>query len=286
MATRVPIRASDRPDGPYPQPVTSTNDRGLRLQTWRRWAVALGARLLDKPMRALIPLLVVALMIELGQYRHELIPGGHAVGELVRNLTYALMGALVFHWLIVEIPERRRRRAAYEYNRLGFETLLTAGAALIAQYRHFQPPGEAEFDAWSQRSISARAKAIATHTPLYFGAQRADLLENVIYGVQVTLDGIKSAQIFFDPDVAHALALFPGTVGLRQLQVLRDPGGSISWQRDSHIVWELLEASRRLYPALRRSVPDISFNLGQSELTDGTVVHSRESDVLKPDQQS
>jgi hypothetical protein len=117
---------------------------------------------------------------------------------------------------------------------------------------------------------------------MYFGPQRAGLLANGIHGVQVTLDGMKASQFFFDADVAHALALFPGTVGLRQLQVARDASGFIPWQRDAHIVWELLEASRRLYPALRRSVPDISFSLGLSQLSDGTVLQSQESDVLRP----
>lgn len=107
-----------------------------------------------------------------------------------------------------------------------------------------------------------------------------------MHGAQVTLDGMKSSTYFFDPDVAHALALFPGTVGLNQLQVTQDANGFIPWERDAHIVWELLEASRRLYPALRRHVPEISFNIGLVELTDGTKIYSQDSDLLPADERS
>jgi hypothetical protein len=98
----------------------------------------------------------------------------------------------------------------------------------------------------------------------------------------MTLDGMRSSTFFFDPDVAHALALFPGTVGVRQLQITQDSSGFIPWQRDAHIVWELLEASRRLYPALRRHIPDISCIIGLVTLTDGTNLFSQESDLLPP----
>jgi hypothetical protein len=237
-------------------------------------------------MRALIPLVLIALAIELAQYQPEVVRGGHAMGELVRNLAYALIGALLFNWLIVEIPARRRRRAAYEYHKLDFETLLMLGPASIAEYRRFRPKDAPELDAWSKKSVFECAKQIAEHLPIYFGPQHVARLAHGIQGIQVTLDGMKSSQFFFDPDVAHALALFPGTVGLNQLQVTRDDRGFIPWQRDAHIVWELLEASRRLYPALRRNVPDIEFSLGFSQLGDGTALHSQESDVLPPDQRS
>lgn len=262
--------------------MTEDENAGARLQRWRERGARLVRDILDRPMRGLVPLLLLALGIELGQYWTELFPGGHAIGEFVRNLAYALIGALIFNWLIVEIPARRRRRAAYEYHKLDFETLLGLGPACIAQYRHFNPPGAPVLDSWDKKSVWECAKRTAEHQPLHFAPQRAQLLAVSFQGVQMTLDGMKSSTFFFDPDVAHALALFPGTVGVRQLQVTQDNNGFIPWQRDAHIVWELLEASRRLYPALRRHVPDISFSIGLMTLGDGTNLFSQESDLLPP----
>lgn len=261
--------------------VAHSDDRRPRWQEWKSRAAPLGKSTLEHPMRALIPLSLIALAIELAQYRQEWILGGHAIGELVRNLAYALIGALVFNWLIVEIPQRRRRRAAYAYHRLHFEVLIGTGPGLLAQYRFFQPPGEPALDSWSQNSVFQRAKVIEGRMPVLLGPQRANLLANSIIGIQAALDGMRSSQFFFDPDVAHALGLFPGTVGLNQLQVATGPNGHVPSTRDAHIVWELLEASRRLYSALRRNVPDISFHLGQTPLGGNT----RESDLLPPAEQ-
>ena len=233
-------------------------------------------------MSALIPLVAVVLVVEFGQYWPETVRGGHAVGEVVRNLAYALIGALIFNWIIVELPERRRRRAAYEYNKLAMETLITVGAAPIAEYRHLHPAGLTALDSWRRESVSDCAQAIAKANPLYFGPQRAGMLETLILAVRTALDGMKTAQLLLDADVAHALALFPSNVGLNQLQVARDERGHMPWERDAHIVWELLEGSRRLYRALRRNVPEMSFSIGQSVLSDGTVVEASEADLLRP----
>lgn len=247
---------------------------------WKPRAVLLGERLAAKPMRSLLPLILLAAGIEIAQYWPERVAGGHASGEIVRNLAYALIGALIFQWIIVEMPERRRRRAAYEFNRLAFEVLVSTGASLIAIYRHARPPGAPELDSWSEESVAARASAIAAHSPEAFGNQRANTLRHVILGVQLALDGMRVAQSYFDADVAHALALFPGSVGIRQLQVLPTPDGSIHWGNDARIVWELIEAGRRLYPALRSNVPYISFHIGVAELDDGTKVFAQESDLI------
>ncbi|RHW46379.1 hypothetical protein D1832_06005 [Dermacoccus abyssi] len=47
----------------------------------------------------------------MAQRWHELFPGAHAVGEVVRNLAYALLGAVIFERIIVEMPARRRRKS-------------------------------------------------------------------------------------------------------------------------------------------------------------------------------
>jgi hypothetical protein len=62
------------------------------------------SELLPQPLRALLYLSAVAFGVELAQYVPEYFPGGHALGEIVRNLAYALIGAVVFQWLVVELP--------------------------------------------------------------------------------------------------------------------------------------------------------------------------------------
>ena len=51
---------------------------------------------LQRPVRALLYLSAVALGVEFAQYVPEYFYGGHALGEIVRNLAYALIGAVVF----------------------------------------------------------------------------------------------------------------------------------------------------------------------------------------------
>lgn len=70
--------------------------------------------MLDHPVRALVVLVPTALAIEFAQYHPEVVPGGHAVSELIRNITYGVIAAIIFEWLIVELPARRRRQATYE----------------------------------------------------------------------------------------------------------------------------------------------------------------------------
>lgn len=89
--------------------MTEGENNGGTLQRWRGRGARLMRDVLDQPMHGLLPLSAVALGIEIGQYWSEWFPGAHAIGEYVRNLAYALIGALIFNWLIVEIPARRRR---------------------------------------------------------------------------------------------------------------------------------------------------------------------------------
>lgn len=183
--------------------------------------------LLDHPLRALGPLSAVALTFEVGQYWTEMFPGAHAFGEFVRNVAYALIGAVVFNWVIVEIPERRRRRSAYELNWLGLDLLVKLGPTLVASYRAALPGREDELNAWSKESIQGRAQLLGAPPAIFFGPSRVGLLNSSVLGVQLALDGMDSARFFFDPDVSHALALYPATKGYRQLQVISDGTGAI-----------------------------------------------------------
>lgn len=223
-------------------------------------------RLLAHPVRVLAPLLALVLGIELAQAIPEIFPGGHALGEVVRNLAYALIGAVIFHWLIVEIPEQRRRRASYEFHQLTFETLLSAGPGLLFAYQLLSDvTGKAPLDVWDQDSVHARAKALAVEQPAtMFGPHRTGLITTVVeIAVPRALTELSASSSYFHPNVSYALGTFPRHDGLRILQIERGPDGGIMWHRDVHITWELLEAARRLYAALRDTGAYVEIPLGQ-----------------------
>lgn len=240
-----------------------------------------GDYVIDHPAASLAPLICIALGIEIAQYWPEFLPGAHAVAEFSRNVAYGLIGAIVFSWIIVEVPARRRRRAAYEFNKVAFEWLLTLGPSLLQVYRAGHPSGQGAVDIWDRKSVSDCAQAIARVQPAFF-VEQARTLRTGIDGIQLALDGIGRVQSSLDPDVAHAIGLFPGKVGLVQLlQIDSDGKGGMTPGRHAHIAWELAEGARRLYVALRKSVRYVDFNLGSVELPDGTVLRNRASDFVR-----
>jgi len=69
---------------------------------------------------------VGAVTVELLQTQPEWFPYGHELGEVVRNIGYALVTAYAFYYFLQERPARDRRRVAYRRN---FETLMRLGSA-------------------------------------------------------------------------------------------------------------------------------------------------------------
>lgn len=229
----------------------------------------------------------MALAIELCQYWPEFFFGGHAVGEFIRNLAYALVGAVLFNWILIEIPSQRRRRLAYARHQLGFQILVSMGPAMLAWYRgaaEIRGAAERNPDAWDRSNLEACVRSIFEQAPVNFGEERRRGLATQIMSVQVTLDGMEAASYFFDPDVAMALALFPGTKGLNQLQP-PEPNDPNPWRRDVHIAWELLHASRQLYEALQVHAPDLELNVekGSAELN-GRTWHVDLNDLVRKTQ--
>jgi len=240
-------------------------------------------RALSKPGWTIAVLSAIAFVIEVAQQWPEAFIGGHAVGEFVRNLAYALVGAVVFNWILVEIPAGRRKLLAYKRHEPALDYLVKFGPGLLAGYRGAAEKVNAAHSdpaAWDRKSIMQCARSIYEVAPSYFGAERRKFLAVGIRGTQEFLDGMEPASYFLDLDVAVALALFPAERGLHQLQPpprdLPDP-----WQRDAHIVWELLEASRSLYAALQECAPDIQIQVEQTNtlFPDGTTYFVRLSDV-------
>ena len=225
----------------------------------------------------------VAFSIEIAQSWPAIVLGAHPVGEFVRNLAYALIGAVIFHWLVVQIPEERRRRAAYVANWQALDLLVKMGPAQIALYRLARPASAASLDVWSESSVRSFAAEIESEVPSFFDAWRARSLGTAIMGVQMALEGMEGSRIFFDADVSHALAVYPSTKGFQQLQIAEDAAGRMEWSRDAHIVWQLLEGSRRLYDALRLSAPYVEFRIEEGQVSLSTAAQSnlQEEDLIR-----
>lgn len=68
--------------------------------------------------------IVIALTIEYYQTTPELIRGGHALGEVFRNLAYGYAAAYIFHVLVVTLPARARARRAYRAIGLKLERIV------------------------------------------------------------------------------------------------------------------------------------------------------------------
>lgn len=220
-------------------------------------------RLLFMPGRVLVTLLAIVLAVEFGQYIPEAFPGAHALGEVLRNLSYALIGAVIFHWLIVELPARRRRRSTYEFHRLTINNLLVFGAGLLAPYQEAAKKLGEQLDAWDQASLHRLATRIAKMQQValaagqlqpeqaFFGPSRTGLLHTVIdIALPRAMSDLAASASYLDDEVAHALSQFPRQDGMQALQVRVDSSGCITPELDVHIVWTLLEAARRLYAAL------------------------------------
>ena len=205
----------------------------------------------QRPFKVLGALLVVAASIEILQEVPEVVAGGHAFGEVIRNLAYALIGALIFQWLVVELPARKRRRMTYDFSKQVFQILLMAGPGLLEPYRQAAKLAGQGLDVWDQGAIVNSAKTTMS-TVLAGSADRVKVLQVVIdTAIPRALSELSASVAYIDPEVAHALSMFPRQDGLvTVLQILPTPGGGIDPERDAHIVWTLLEAARRLYAAL------------------------------------
>ena len=242
-------------------------------------------RALLRPVWTLIVLAAVALTIEVCQQWPEFFFPGHAIGEFVRNLAYALIGAVLFNWILIEIPAQRRRRSAYLRNLQALKFLVQAGPLTLAWFRGAgKRLGLAEYepDGWDQPSVTDYIREVYGKNVQSVTAERRKLLVVNIQAVQLMLDGLDSASYFLDSDVALALAHYPATKGLNQLQppAADDPE---PWNRDAHITWELLQASRRLNEALTANAPylELDVETGSVKFSDGLTEGVRAADLVQ-----
>jgi hypothetical protein len=132
-----------------------------------------------------------------------------------------------------------------------FRLLLVTGPGLLKQYQHAAQKLGEDLDIWDQTSLSQLATRINDVQPAIFGPERASLLQTTVdIGIPRALADLGRSAAYLDSDVAHALSQFPLQDGITVLQVRRTPSGGIEPHQDVHITWSLLEAARRLYPAL------------------------------------
>lgn len=219
---------------------------------WNRLSRTAADLLLRRPLVVLSAMLGFVFAVELARYVPEFVPGGAAVGEVLRNLAYALIGATLFHWLIVELPARRRRRRSYEFHHFAFTNLLVWAPGLLVVYQDGAPKVGKKLDAWDKMSLIEVARAMDAYQPEVFGPKRAGLLRNVVeIGVPGILADLASSASYFDEEVNHALSQFPRQHGVTNtLQVTTGGAGHVDPDLDAHVVWTLLEAARRLYSEL------------------------------------
>lgn len=240
-------------------------------------------RLLVRPGWTLFGLLLTATSIEFAQYLPEIFPGGHAVGEIIRNLTYALIAAVIFHWIVVEYPDARRRRNAYGYHALDLQLLACSGLALLYETQHIAKRLglDAAIDIWDDRAVQRLCRNVWQLAPSVYRQERYKLVRSALLGTTTALEGLNRGGYFFDADVAQAVAHFPGTSGLQQLQLLTadEPNQA---HRDGHIVWELLVGGRRIYNSLRACAPHVNLKIEQFHYTagDGTSMFCKPEHLL------
>lgn len=245
-------------------------------------AAQLAHRVLTSTVPTLVCLSVLALGIEVAQSWPELFKGAHALSEFLRNLAYALIGALIFHWILVQVPQERRQRATYIAGEQALQLLVQTPASLVEMHRlaarTLQLP-DAEIDAWDRLSLRRCLRSLdRTHPPYLKGS--VQILSVALDALQLALDTLEKSVPFMHEDVAQALAVYPAKTGLHQLQ---PPTADMkdAWNRWEHITWELLKASRSLQAALRQNAPylDLKIEAGEVSLGSGQTSHPRLSDL-------
>lgn len=241
-------------------------------------------RSLARPGWMLAALGAMSLTIEVCQQWPEFFFPGHAIGEFIRNLANALVAAVLFNWILVEIPAQRRRRLAYSRHLLALQLLTQSGPHSLAYYRGVADLVGAdvtELDAWNTESIERCVRAIYEKAPTLIH-ERRQLLGVQINALQLALDGLEPASYFLDPDVAVALALFPAEKGIHQLQP-PDASDPEPWKREVHIAGSLLEASRRLYGALTSCAPYLELDVekGCVTMSDNKTWHVQLEDLVR-----
>lgn len=110
------------------------------------------------------------------------------------------------------------------------------------------------FDLYDQASLTALAEYVADigGGPAFLTSERASLMRHYVEEISPrALNQLAPSISYFDPEVSHALSLFPRPEGLTNvLQIRLTPEGNFSSGQDIWITWELIEAARRLYQAL------------------------------------
>lgn len=213
---------------------------------------------LDRVLQRRTPVILaglaaVALAVEVLQSVPEAFPGAAAGGDFVLGLSYALLGALIFHFLLVQLPTQRRRAKSYEFARQSLMLLVTVPAVLVKPYELFAEAHQGlDLDVYDRDSLKRVAD---TGGPAFFNAARTSIVTQVVEtAFPRALTELAAAAPYLDEEVTHALSMFPRQEGLTTVLQVRTTGtGTIEPGQDAYIVDTLLVAARSLYAALKEA---------------------------------
>lgn len=149
--------------------------------------------------------------IEFSRPLGEVAFGVHEASEVARNLLYALAGALIFNWLLVDLPRRRVEFNAYTANFDQLTILATKMPHFVSQARLFAPSGAT----LRSRSLVDLA-SILSHVPETGAPRSHDKTEAPLQALHWTfsevarlLHSLQRARGQLHSDIVAALDDFP-----------------------------------------------------------------------------
>lgn len=165
------------------------------------------------PFSCFVILTISLLGIELAQSVDELFSGAHELSQVTKNLLYALAGALIFNWLLVDVPRRRVEFRAYTNHFDDLTILATKMPHFVSQARLFTPVGEP----LHSRSILDLG-IILSHVPETGVPQNQGRTERPLEALHWTLNetvrllhSLQRVRAQLHPDIVAALDEFPLT---------------------------------------------------------------------------
>lgn len=208
-------------------------------------------------------LFLAAMSVELLQSIPEIVPFGHALGEIIRNLGYALAAAYLFHFVMIELPQSERERLALRLCEPKILTIIEAPSSLV---RRVMKGGGVEGSGVARTRLELIKALKSLGGVVWLGGtpvSLANLIETLRQLIAGSMSEIGGQVPFLPPSlqqalmgVRHAASIAPESrVGSFNV----DPGSP----DDDEILKlvAMLSASRELALALVRESPDKSIRM-------------------------
>lgn len=123
------------------------------------------------PLLLSLSALSVSFAIEILQAWPAMIPLGHELGEVARNLGYGVAAAFAFNWIMIEVPRKREERRVLDAYWIQLSTMASAAGALMDHYRWLAPEGDYDTRTW------AGIKELMEATPVINASTREPITE-------------------------------------------------------------------------------------------------------------